>query len=294
MIMPNASGDSGWVSAAAEARADDIHDAFLNDAVTAVVCSTGGDHSNQLLKHLDYELIRSHPKVFQGYSDITVLHWAFMKHAGLKTFYGPAFCLGMAEYPKVLDYTDYWMKEAWFGGDLLSWQPPVAWTQEFLDFNQQKDLERARAMTPGTRWKCLRPGVADGPLYGGCFETICWHLKGSTEWLDMTDAVFFFETSEQSPKPDTVDALLADLENLGVFQKVAAVVMGRPHGYSDADKERVWELVLNYTSQSGVPVLADIDCGHTDPMLTFPLGARVHLDAGNLILRTLEPATAPR
>ncbi len=70
--------------------------------------------------------------------------------------------------------------------------------------------------------------------------------------------------------------------------------MGRPHGYSDADKERVWELVLNYTSQSGVPVLADIDCGHTDPMLTFPLGARVHLDAGNLILRTLEPATAPR
>jgi muramoyltetrapeptide carboxypeptidase LdcA involved in peptidoglycan recycling len=88
-LMPNAAGIDRWVSAPAEARAEDIHQAFLDDEVAVVLAAIGGNHSNQLLPFLDYELIRSHPKVFQGYSDITVLHWAFLKHAHLSSFYGP-------------------------------------------------------------------------------------------------------------------------------------------------------------------------------------------------------------
>jgi muramoyltetrapeptide carboxypeptidase LdcA involved in peptidoglycan recycling len=197
----------------------------------------------------------------------------------------------MAEYPEVLPYTDTFMKQAWFGDEPIVWRPPVSWTEELLDFNQKKDLERGRSMTPNTGWKCLRPGVAEGPVYGGCFETICWHLKGSSEWLDLTGAILLIETSEAAPSPATMDGLFADLQNLGVFEQIGGLVMARPFKYDEGAKQRVWDLLLHYTSGSGLPILADLDCGHTDPMLTLPLGAQVRMDAGGVSLATVEPAT---
>ena len=89
-VMPNAARSEGWVSASPEARVEDLHQAFIDDDVTVVLAAIGGNHSNQLLPLLDYDLIAAHPKLFQGYSDMTVLHWALAKHAGISTFYGPA------------------------------------------------------------------------------------------------------------------------------------------------------------------------------------------------------------
>jgi muramoyltetrapeptide carboxypeptidase len=104
--MPNAARDDGWASASPRERADDIHAAFLDDEVSVVLASIGGLHSNQLLPHLDPELIAAHPKVLQGYSDVTVLLWALAKHAGLRTFHGPALIPELGEFPSVLGYTD--------------------------------------------------------------------------------------------------------------------------------------------------------------------------------------------
>jgi len=62
-MMRNAERDDSWVSATPEERADDIHEAFADDSVTVVLSSIGGNHSNQVLPHLDFELIASHPKI---------------------------------------------------------------------------------------------------------------------------------------------------------------------------------------------------------------------------------------
>src|SRR6266480_7576588 len=118
-LMQHAGETQGWASSAAASRAADIHEAFSDHQVSAIVCGIGGNHSNQLLPLLDYELIARNPKIFQGYSDITVLHWAFAKHAGLRTFYGPAFIAQLAEYPFVLTFTDRFMRAAWFGDSPL-------------------------------------------------------------------------------------------------------------------------------------------------------------------------------
>lgn len=91
-LMPNAAGVDGWVSAPAEARAEDIHQAFLDEEVAVVLAGIGGNHSTQVLPCLDYDLIRAHPKVFQGYSDVTVLHWAFLKHAASRPSTGRRLC----------------------------------------------------------------------------------------------------------------------------------------------------------------------------------------------------------
>ena len=278
--MPNATGVHEWVSATPEQRVADLHEAFADEGVKGIVCSMGGNHSNQLLPLLDHDLIARNPKIFQGYSDIIVLHWAIARHARLQTFYGPVFCGGMAEYPQVFDFTDRFLKAAWFGRDGIAFEPAAEWTDEFLEWGDKADLERARAMRPGGGWVTVREGRARGPLVGGCLETICWHLKGSDAWLDVDGAVWFLETSEEAPSPGHVEAYLVDLEQLGVFEKAAALIVGRPANYDPEDVEVLWRVIAEVTESSGIPVLANVDFGHTDPQLTLPIGGTAGVDAG--------------
>lgn len=293
-VMPNAAGSESWVSAPPEARVEDLHQAFLDDEVAVVLAGIGGNHSNQLLPLLDYDLIRAHPKVFQGYSDITVLHWALAKHAGLSTFYGPALVPELGEFPEVLAYTDHCLRAAWFGDQPISYRPSETWTDELLDWNTKTDLTRPRELRKGNGWITVRDGSASGPLLGGCLETICWHLKGSSSWIDPTGAIVFLETSEEAPSPAHVDAYLTDLEQLGVFDAAAALLFARPYGYGAADADVLWDLVARRTEASGLPVLGNVEAGHADPMMTLPLGCPAQLDAQEKRLELLDAPTAER
>lgn len=293
-LMPNAAGVDGWVSARAEARAEDIHQAFLDEEVAVVLAGIGGNHSNQVLPFLDYDLIRAHPKVFQGYSDVTVLHWAVLKHACLSTFYGPALVPELGEYPQVLPHTDRFLRAAWFGSEPILFEAAEEWTDERLDWREKQDLIRPRELRPSEGWITVRGGAAEGWLLGGCLETVCWHLKGSATWIEPAGAVLFLEASEEAPSPAHVDAYLTDLEQLGVFDAVAGLVFGRPYGYDEERAKTLWGVVAERTEAAGIAVLANVDLGHTDPMLTVPLGAPARLDADARLFELLEPPTAER
>jgi muramoyltetrapeptide carboxypeptidase len=291
-LMPNAARSDSWVSAPADARVQDLHQAFLDDEVTVVLAGLGGNHSNQLLPLLDYDLIRAHPKVFQGYSDITVLHWALAKHAGLATFYGPALVSELGEFPKVLPYTDRYLRAAWFENQPITYEQSDIWTDESLDWNTQTDRTRPRDLRKSNGWITIREGAASGPLLGGCLESICWHVKGSSIWVDPTDAIMFLEMSEEAPSPAHVDSYLTDLEHLGVFDAAAGLVFGRPYGYTPDDSDALWEVVARRTEASGLPVLANVEVGHADPKMTLPLGVLAELDARLKRFHLLEPPTA--
>jgi muramoyltetrapeptide carboxypeptidase LdcA involved in peptidoglycan recycling len=281
-LMPNASGDAGWVSGSPQARTADIHQAFEDPEIGLIIASIGGNHSNQLLPYLDYDLIRDHPTIFQGYSDTTVLLWAVLQKAGLQTFHGPALVSELGEHPAPLPYTDRWLRAAWFTDDRLIFEPAAEWTDEFLDWDVQEDRARPRMMKPATSWIALRGGTAEGWLLGGCLETICWHLKGSSVWPGLSGAILFLETSEEAPSPAHVDAYLTDLELLGVFDQIAGLVVGRAYGYADELTAELHRVVATRTEGSGIPVIANVDLGHSDPMLTLPLGAPATLDADKL------------
>jgi muramoyltetrapeptide carboxypeptidase len=292
-LMRNAARSEGWASAPAEARAADIHEALLDDEIGVVLAGIGGNHSNQLLPHLDFDLVRAHPKIFQGYSDISVLQWAFAKHAGLATFYGPALTLELGEFPTVLAYTDHHLRAAWFGSEPITYRPSDVWTDEFLDFDAKADLSRPRELRRSEGWITIRDGEARGPLLGGCLETICWHITGSDSWIDPGGAIFFLETSEDAPSPAHVDAYLTDVEQLGVFDSAAALLFARPYGYPPEHTKSLWEVVASRTESAALPVLANIEAGHTDPMVTLPIGVPAELDAGNKAFRLLETPTSP-
>ena len=290
-VMPNAARSEGWASAPPEARVADVHEAFADDEVAVVLAGIGGNHSNQLLPLLDYDLIRTHPKVFQGYSDITVLHWALARHGGLATFHGPALVPELGEFPEVLPYTDRYLRAAWFGDEAIAYEPADRWTDELLDWDAKTDLTRPRELRESDGWITIRVGKAKGPLFGGNLEAICWHVKGSNAWLDPDGAILLLETSEEAPSPAHVDAYLTDLEQLGVFNRAAALLVARPYGYTREHARILWEVIARRTEAAGLPVLANVDAGHTDPMATLPLGAIAEVDAGAQTLRLLEAPT---
>jgi muramoyltetrapeptide carboxypeptidase LdcA involved in peptidoglycan recycling len=290
-LMTNAGARDGFVAGTPEQRAADIHEAFLDPDVSIVLAAIGGYNSNQVLPHLDFDLIAAHPKIMQGYSDITWLLWAIAVRSGLRTFHGPALVPELGEFPAVLPFTDRFMRAVWFGDEPVEFEPAEAWTDEFLNWSAQADLARPRTLAPGSGWRTVREGAADGWLIGGNLETIAWHLRGSSLWPDLTGALLFLEVSEDAPSPAEVDSYLTDLEQIGVFEHVSGLLFGRPLRYPASDLEPLVEVVRRLTERSGIPVVADVDLGHADPMLTLPIGARAHLDASARTFRLLEPAT---
>jgi len=294
-VMPNALERGDWTAGTPQQRVADLHAAFADPEVAVVLCAIGGNHSNELVDLLDYDLIRDNPKIFQGLSDITVLHCAIHKHAGLATFYGPALVTSLAEYPQVFDLTDECLCAAWFGDDRIQFREAVEWTDEFLDFGRKDDLKRARHTKPGDGWIWLHPGVTRGPIFGGCLESLCWHVKGSAEWPDLDACVLLLELSEEAPSPATVAAYLTDLRRLDVMEQICGLVFARPMNYQPEDVAMLWKVIRDATAGLDIPVLANVDCGHTDPMLTVPLGLEVQLDSEtNSFATSTSPTLAPQ
>ncbi len=97
---------------------------------------------------------------------------------------------------------------------------------------------------------------------------------------------------KKRPPPPYVDSYLTDLEQLGVFDAAAALVVARPYGYAADQSERLWEVVARRTEAPGIPVLANVEAGHTDPMVTLPFGVPAEVDAARRTLRLLEVATS--
>ena len=109
----------------------------------------------------------------------------------------------------------------WFGEGAIAYEPAPTWTDEFLDWDTKADLSRPRDARERGLDHDPRRGRVRAALLGGCLETICWHLKGSSDWIDPEGAILLLETSEEAPSPGDVDAYLTDLEQLGVFDAAA-------------------------------------------------------------------------
>lgn len=282
--------ENGYVSDTAMHRAQDIHELFLDDSVQAILAAIGGDHSCELLPFLDFDLIKAHPKIFMGYSDITVLNVAIWQKTGLTTFNGPALLTDFAENPRVLDYTEqYFLKAVSQSEPIGIIEPTLQWTEEILDWRTKKDTERPRALLASEGWSWLRAGKAQGRLIGGCIESL-QHLRGTQYWPKWDDAFFFFETSEEKPSPETVAGILMDYENMGVFEKINGLIVGRPMAYSAAEKQALREIILERTQAYSFPIITDMDFGHTSPQFTLPLGCMARIDSESKTLEILEAA----
>jgi muramoyltetrapeptide carboxypeptidase LdcA involved in peptidoglycan recycling len=280
--------------------ASEIHAAFLDPHVTCIITTIGGTEANEILRSLDYALIRAHPKIFVGYSDITHLLYAFLVQAGLRGYYGPCLLTEFAEFPEPDRFTASHFFDVLLGGDgggigggIAGKEIPrsTSFTHLGLPFLEGKDAatQEVREMAPTRPARFLRPGMATGPLLGGCLRKLV-SLCG-TPFLPPSfhkGAIFFFEVSQgeySSPMPlERIRSDLVDLINAGVWDGIAGLVVGRTYLYDEAMNrklEAVVEELVDAGPDGGYqwPVLFGVDIGHTSPMLTIPLGALARLDS---------------
>lgn len=283
-LSANALGMSGFVSATAEKRADDIHEMFADDNVKAIMATIGGDHSNQVLKHLDFELIKKNPKFFIGYSDISVIHYALISKANLETYYGPCVMTQFGEFPRVLDYTKTHFLQVLTNNDAdIEIAASEEWTDEVLDWSTKDDLSRPRLLTESSGYEWLRHGQSEGRVLGGCIPSIN-HLAGTEYWIDPKESIFFIDLPEGNEvgvgiSIADVDSYLADLDNLGVFRSVNGLVIGRPYRYDSDQIKQLKAIIHKYTRDTTYPILMNTNIGHTDPIITLPLGRMASLDS---------------
>lgn len=156
---------TSYTAGTPQERAKDIMDFFQDKNVKAIISFIGGYHSNQILKYLDFDVIKNNPKIIMGYSDMTVLLLAIYKKCGFATYYGPSVLNQFAD-PFLPEYTLQYFKKAVMTeepiGDI---HPSQFWTCEFMDWFDKKDLERERRFSINNGWEWLKQGKAERQNY---------------------------------------------------------------------------------------------------------------------------------
>lgn len=285
---------TGHTAGSSEERAKDINTFFKDKEVKAIFSFIGGNHSNQILKYLDFNLIKRNPKIFLGYSDVTVLHFALYSKANLITFYGPAVLTQFAENPKILPYTEIYFKKALTENvPIGKIQPSHQWTDEVLDWFKKEDLKRPRKMKKNKGWIWLKSGQAEGKILGGCIASMM-HLRGTEYWPDFSNSILFWEIPEsgdnftKGEKVENIDSYLTDLELSGVFKSIKGMIVGRFFGYSRQEKEAMIRIIKERVSGYKFPILFNVDIGHSDPMITIPIGVKVKIDSSKNLFEIKE------
>ncbi|MHA3701408.1 S66 family peptidase [Jatrophihabitans sp. YIM 134969] len=299
VLAPNAGRDNAFLHDHPEARADDVHWALGEPSVTALVCAIGGDDAVRLVPHLDLTLIRENPKVLMGYSDPTILHLAW-RAAGVVSFYGPGILAGFDENGGLWEHTEQSVRQTLFSTEPVGpLHPAPEWTEEFLDWHDES-LQRPRRRVPNGGWTWLGgDAVVEGPLVGGCLEVLAMALA-SPVWPaaeSFDGAVLFFETSEEAPSVDQVKYFLRAIGGGGVFERLGAVVVGRPMHYPLRDTFAQYEVTAAVAREFGrpdLPIVAGFDMGHTVPHTVLPLGMPVRLDPVSRTVTLPEAAVVNR
>lgn len=246
---------SDYLAGTDDARLADLHAAFSDRDVSAIICLRGGYGSTRLLDQVDYPLLQRNAKIFVGYSDITALHAAISQRAGFVTFHGPM----------------------------------VA--SDFLRDKQEPTTSSLFAMLHGgvanSSWlyqpatlplQTISGGIASGRLGGGNLSMIA-ALLGTPYEPDFRDTILFIEDVGEAPYK--IDRLLTQLRLAGKLQQVNGVLIGSfsDTGAASDAQERIGRLWRQMLQPLKVPVLAGWSSGHSNPNLTLPLGARITLDA---------------
>ncbi|HKR02534.1 MAG TPA: LD-carboxypeptidase [Pyrinomonadaceae bacterium] len=253
------------------ARLDDLHEMFRDPVVRAVFCIRGGYASAHLLDSIDYDLIRRNPKIFIGYSDITAMHLAINKRAGLVTFHGP---IALSRFT---DYTQEHFRKALF---------------ETAPIGKVTNPPESNELRPAHTLRTIRPGTASGQLIGGNLSLISTTL-GTPYEIDTRGRILFLEDVEEQAY--SIDRMLTHLRLAGKLDQAAGVIWGEcadcgPRAYQPSLvlPFSVAEVADNILGQLKVPVLSGLTIGHTNDQLTLPLGVRATLDADNGTLEIKE------
>lgn len=261
-------GKDVFASSSIESRIADLHHAFSDKNVKAVLTVIGGFNSNQLLNFIDWKLIRNNPKIFCGFSDITVLNNSLFAKTGLVTYSGPHYStFGQKLY---FDYTLDYFKKCLMNSEEFDVVPSTDWSDDKWYKNQEK-----RKLFSNEGFWILNEGEAEGTILGANLCT--FNLLQGTQYMpDIKGTILFLEDDYES-QPQHFDRDLQSLIHLPDFKEVRGIVIGRFQEKSNITLDLLRKIILSKKPLANIPVIGNVDFGHTDPKITFPIGGSVSL-----------------
>ena len=291
-------------------RLEDLMWAFENSEVKGILTNIGGDDTLRLLplmteKH--FEILHDNPKIFLGFSDTTVNHMMCVK-AGLTSFYSPPLMIGYAENAGIPEIMIENTKKTLFSTQSVGVLPE---SKEFIVEYVEWDIENApkRKRIPATPWRYVQGDKAvSGPLIGGCTDVLMNTIIGTSLWPDLDDfngAVLFLENSEERPSADWLLYWIRNLGAQGILERISGILFARPGSgcFKSQEDQDNWlqqypefdKAILKGLKEFGrtdLPVVTNMDFGHTIPQLILPYGVKAEINPNKKTVSLLENGVA--
>ena len=255
-----------------EQRLADLHGMFGDPDIKALWCIRGGSGAISLLNRIDYALVRAHPKILLGYSDITALHLALLRHAGLVTFHGPVASSTPSNYA-----TEHMLA--------VLMDPAPSYTIPMAMENARRAAEE-----PHYAIRTVHQGVASGRLLGGNLSMVA-ALAGTPYAADFRDSLLYLE--EVNEAPYRIDRWMTQLDLAVGFNQAAGVIVGICDncGPGHEDVSLTLDETLDVHLQPlHIPAVTGYSIGHIRNQFTLPVGVRATLDTARQTITLLEPA----
>jgi len=273
-------------------RSKDVMDAFSDTENKAVFTSIGGDEQIKLIKYLDPQVFLNNPKPFFGFSDNTHLH-NFLWNLGIPSYYGGAIMTQLAFQGQMNQMTINSLNHALFDDGEYELEVADNYCDEGLDWSVKENLTKTRKMEPNDGLIWDGDTNAEGILWGGCVDSMVVQTaaeKYLPKTEDLENTVLFIETSEDMPDHWIIEYVLTGFGERGWFDKFQAVLVGRPKAwefdkqnnakekaeYRSLQRETVLKTVREYNKS--IPIVQNIDFGHTDPQVLLPNGGKIKIN----------------
>ncbi|MDI3412432.1 LD-carboxypeptidase [Bacillus sonorensis] len=235
-----------------EERLRDFHDMFQDPSVKAVICACGGYGTGRIAEKIDFDVIKSHPKIFWGYSDITFLHMAIQKRTNLITFHGPM-----------------------LSSDIGKEDVHPLTKQSFQQLFQKMTLTLTEDVSP---LEAVVKGKAKGELIGGNLALLVTTL-GTPFEIDTRGKLLFIEDIDEEPYK--IDRMLNHLKMAGKLSDAAGILLCDFHDCIPKKRSEsltLKEIIEDYIVPESKLALSGFQIGHSSPNIAIPIGAEGMLD----------------
>jgi muramoyltetrapeptide carboxypeptidase LdcA involved in peptidoglycan recycling len=260
--------DSDSNSSSIESRINDLHEAFADKNVKMIVTVIGGFNSNQLLDGIDWKLIKENPKIFCGYSDITILLTAIYVKTGMVTYYGPHYSSFGED--KGFDYSLENFKKCLFENVSFEVPPSKKWSND----TWYKDQEN-RKFVNNSGCVSINPGRAEGTIIGGNLNTLGL-LHGTEYFPSLKNSILFIEDDSET-RYEVFDRDLESLLQQPEANLIRGIVIGRFENASKISVKSITKIIKSKKKLDLIPVIYGADFGHTEPRFTFPIGGNARI-----------------
>lgn len=264
-------------SGSIQERAEEFNSLLRDNSVDCIISTIGGLNSNSILPYIDYEYFAENPKMVIGYSDITAILMALYAKTGISTFYGPALVASFGEFEPFAGVTYSYFEDVLSlkYGEEYAYKMPEFWTNEFIDWNSQ---DRSKKQIPN-EWQCVSSGKAEGRLIVGNLQTMMgiWN----TQYMPTIQEgdILFIEDCESNIA--SLEKSFSLLKCSDIFDKISGLIIGKYDSFDDRNTGRTpIDVLLEVMGTHNIPILSGVDCSHTHPMFTMPIGGHIKLDAG--------------